>query len=79
MGRKKLPDDPRRKQQVQTFMKRHGREKYQEIGSRNGRPTKGSFTSETARAASLKYWADRRAAQAAAESEKTDESNQNES
>lgn len=72
MGRYKLPDDPRRRKQVKTFIGKHGREKYSEIGRRNGKPTPASFDSERGRAAANRMWEKRRAAQAA-ESEKNNE------
>ncbi len=61
MGRKKLPEDPRRKQQVKTFIGRYGRGGYQQAGSLGGKKSPTKFTSETASAAAKKGWEKRRA------------------
>lgn len=63
MGRKKLPTDPRRKQQVKTFIGRYGRGGYQQAGSIGGKKSPTKFTSETASAAAKRGWEKRRAAQ----------------
>lgn len=61
MGRKKLPEDPRRKQQVKTFVSRYGRAGYQQAGSMGGKNSPTKFTSETASAAAKRGWEKRRA------------------
>ena len=61
MGRKKLPNDPRRKQQVKTFIGRYGRGGYQQAGSIGGKKSPTKFTSETASAPAKKGWEKRRA------------------
>lgn len=63
MGRRKLPDNPRRKQQVKTFIGRYGRSGYAHAGSLGGKKSPTKFTSETASAAAKKGWEKRRAAQ----------------
>lgn len=64
--RKKIPraDPGWRKKQAKTMKKRHGKNVYAIMGKKGGGPNSpGSFTSETARAASLKAWEVRRARQ----------------
>ena len=74
MGRRKLPTDPRRKQQVKTFMGRYGRQGYSQAGSLGGKVSPTRFTSETASAAAKKGWEKRRAK--AAEKETDNENGQ---
>lgn len=74
MGRKKLPTNPRRKKQVSTFVKRYGRQGYQQAGSMGGKKSPTKFNSETASAAAKKLWEKRR--QEAAERKKADEGHQ---
>jgi hypothetical protein len=71
MGRRKLPTDPRRKQQVKTFMKKYGRQGYAQAGSLGGRKSPTKFNSETASKAAAVGWEKRRAR--AAEKEQADE------
>jgi len=73
MGRKKLPEDPRRKKQVSTFLKRYGRDGYAVAGSLGGKNSPTRFTSKTASEAARKGWEKRRAK--AAEKENGNEGN----
>lgn len=66
-GKLKLPEDPQYRKQVKTFIARHGRKAYAEIGSRGGKPTPASFDSERGRKAALIMWEKRRQAALAAE------------
>lgn len=70
-GRKKYPENPRRYKQVSTFMKRYGRQGYQQAGSLGGKKSPTKFTSETASRAAKLGWEKRH--KRAAEREKTDE------
>lgn len=52
----------RRKRQVRTYITNNGKKKYSESGKKGrAAPGSGSFTSESARAASLISWEKRRA------------------
>lgn len=73
MGRRKLPEDPRRKKQVSTFLKRYGRQGYQQAGSIGGRDSPTKFTSESASRASKIGWEKRRARQALEKENETNE------
>lgn len=75
-GRLKLPEDPRRKEQVKTFLKRYGRQGYAYAGSEGGKKSPTKFTSQTASKAALIGWEKRRARAAqAAEMEKNGNEN----
>ena len=74
MGRKKLPNDPRRKKQVSTFIKRYGRQGYQQAGSIGGKKSPTRFNSESAAAAARRGHELRRQRQAA---EKANSENEN--
>ncbi len=65
----KLPEDPRYRKQVKTFVQRHGRDGYSKVAGRKGRPSPASFNSETGRLAAIRSHEVRRerAAKAAAE------------
>lgn len=53
--RYKLPEDPKARKQVKTYMERHGRNAYKDAGRKGGGPNSpGSFTSERARLAGIK-------------------------
>lgn len=59
--KKQWAREHRYENQVKTYIKKNGRKKYREAGSKGGGPNSpGSFTSESARQASLKGWAMRR-------------------
>lgn len=75
MGRKKLPNDPRRKKQVSTFVSRYGRQGYAHAGSMGGKNSPTKFTSKTASEAAKKGWEKRRAAQAAEKENGNDQGN----
>lgn len=61
-SRYQLPKDPRRREQVQTFLSKHGREGYRKAGAKGGGANSpGSFTSESGRKATLIGWEKRRA------------------
>jgi len=50
-----LPTDPVKRKQVQTRIKKYGRDTYAKAGSKGGGPNSpGSFTSERARLAGIK-------------------------
>lgn len=70
---KKLPEDPRRKQQVKTFVAKYGRKKYRQAGAKGGSITPTQFNSETGRRAVAIREAKRRAAREAEEKRKQDE------
>lgn len=72
MGRRKLPEDPRRKQQVSTFLKRYGRQGYRHAGSLGGKKSPSKFSSETASKAIKARW-DKKRAQELAERKTDDE------
>lgn len=62
MSKFKLPKDPRRKKQVETYLTKHGREGYAKAGAKGGgKNSPGSFTSESASRAASIGWANRRA------------------
>lgn len=61
MGRKKLPEDPRRKKQVSTFIKRYGRAGYQQAGRKGNENSPTKFTSESGSRAAKIGWEKRRA------------------
>lgn len=65
-NRYKLPEDPRRRKQVKTFIKRYGREGYKTVAGRKGKPSPASFDSERGRRAALKMHALRRIREAEA-------------
>lgn len=67
------PLDERRTKQRHSYLHKNGRAGYKAAGSKGGLNSPTKFTSETARAASLKSWETRRARQAAAEKEKQNE------
>lgn len=58
---RKLPKNPKARKQVKTYLAKHGREGYRKAGKMGGGANSpGSFNSESARRASLIYWARRR-------------------
>jgi len=67
------PLDERRTRQRLSYLNKNGRAGYKAAGSAGGLKSPTKFTSETARAASLKSWEKRRARQKAAEKEKQNE------
>lgn len=73
----KLPRDPQRRQQVRTFVERYGRQRYSEIGRRDGRPTPASFDSERAKAAAAKSVEARRRKKLEKEKQQSENRNQN--
>lgn len=57
MGSITPPVDPRRRKQVRSYLKKHGRRGYVEAGRKGGGPNSpGSFTSDKARLAAEKRW-----------------------
>ena len=60
------------KQQVKTYLTRHGREGYQQAGSAGGKNSPTKFNSETASLASKKSWEVRRARALERENEKNE-------
>ena len=75
----RLPRDPQRRQQVRTFIERYGRDKYSQIGSRDGKPTPASFDSERAKAAAAKSVESRRRKKLEKEKQQNENRNQNSS
>lgn len=74
-GRLKLPEDPRRKQQVKTFVEKYGRQGYQQAGSLGGKKSPTRFNSESARRANLIGQQRKRERREAAEREKNGNEN----
>lgn len=65
-------ENPRYERQRLTFLNKHGRKGYKLAASKGGKNSPTKFTSETARAASLKSWETRRARREAAERQKNE-------
>lgn len=72
----KLPDDPRRRKQVKTFVQRYGREGYSRVAGRKGKPSPASFNSATGREAALRSWEVRRARAAKIAAERIQNNNE---
>jgi len=71
---KKLPEDPRRKKQVSTFLKRYGRSGYQQAGRKGSEHSPTKFDSERGRQAAIISWEKRRAKAAGEENDHVEQS-----